>query len=56
MSAATSAEAVGIYRSVPVGDDAGAPKPDGATTVREVGLPDTRVPAGVGVLGVVSFC
>lgn len=56
MSAATSAEAVGIYRSVPAGDDAGVPKPDGATMVTEAGLLGTRVPAGVDVLMDGSFC
>lgn len=44
MSAATSAEAVGIYTSVSAGADVAA------------GLVDTRVTADVDVLTGVSFC
>lgn len=44
MSAATSAEAVGIYTSVSAGEDVAA------------GLLDTRVTAEVDVLSRVSFC
>lgn len=44
MSAATSAEAVGIYTSVSAGEDVAT------------GLLDTRVTADVDVLSGVSFC
>lgn len=57
MSAATSAEAVGIYRSVSVGEDvATVPKLDAATIVTEAGLLDTSVTADVDVLSGASFC
>lgn len=57
MSAATSAEAVGIYRSVSAGEDVAAvPKLDAAIMATEAGLPDTRVTADVDVLSGVSFC
>lgn len=57
MSAATSAEAVGIYRSVATGEDeAAVPKLDAATMATEAGLLDTRVTADVDVLSGVSFC
>lgn len=56
MSAATSAEAVGIYRSVSTGEDeAAVPKLD-AAIMAEAGLLDTRVTADVDVLSGVSFC
>lgn len=57
MSAATSAEAVGIYRSVSTGEDETAvPKLDAATTATEAGLLETRVTADVEVPSGVSFC
>lgn len=57
MSAATSAEAVGIYRSVATDEDVAAvPKPVAAVMVTEPGLLDTRVTADVDVLSGVSFC
>lgn len=57
MSAATSAEAVGIYRSVSVGEDvATVPKLDAATIATEAGLLDTSVTADVDVLSGASFC
>lgn len=57
MSAATSAEAVGIYRSVATDDDAVAvPKLDAAIMATEAGLLDTRVTVDVDVLSGVSFC
>lgn len=53
MSAAASAEAVGIYRSVATGEDVAAvPKLDAAIMATEAGLLDTRVTADVDV----SFC
>lgn len=56
MSAATSAEAVGIYGSVGPGDDvAAAPKLDVAIMAAEPGLLDTTVTA-VDVLNAGSFC
>ena len=57
MSAATSAEAVGMYKSVATGDAVAAvPKLDAATMATEAGLLDTRVTADVDVLSGVSFC
>lgn len=57
MSAATSAEAVGIYRSVSTGEDVAAvPKFDAAIIETEAGLLDTRVTADVDVLSGISFC
>lgn len=57
MSAATSAEAVGIYRSVSAGDDVAAePALDAAIIATDAGLLDTRVTADVDVLSGVSFC
>lgn len=57
MSAATSAEAVGIYRSVATGEGAAAvPKLDAAIMATEAGLLDTSVTAEVDVLSRVSFC
>ena len=57
MSAATSADAVGIYRSVAAGEDVAAvPKLDAAIMATEAGLLDTRVTAAVDVLSGVSFC
>lgn len=57
MSAATSAEAVGIYRSVSAGEHVAAePKLDAAITATDAGLLDTRVTADVDVLSGVSFC
>lgn len=52
MSAAASAEAVGIYRSVATGDDVAAV----AIMATADGLPDTRVTADVDVLSGASFC
>lgn len=51
MSAATSAEAVGIYRSVVGEAEAAVPRLDAA----EAGVLDTKVTVDVDVLGV-SFC
>lgn len=57
MSAATSAEAVGMYRSAATGEDVAAvPKLDAAIMAAEAGLLDTRVTADVDVLSGVSFC
>lgn len=57
MSAATSAEAVGIYRSVATGEGAAAvPKLDAAIMATEAGLLETSVTAEVDVLSRVSFC
>ena len=57
MSAATSAEAVGIYRSGATGEDVAAvAKLDAAIMATEAGLLDTRVTADVDVLRGVSFC
>lgn len=57
MSAATSAEAVGIYTSAAAGEeDAAVPKLDGAIMATDAGLVDTRVTADVDVLSGVSFC
>lgn len=57
MSAATSAEAVGIYTSVATGEDeATMPRLDGAIIATEAGVLDTRVTADVDVLSGVSFC
>ncbi len=57
ISAATSAEAVGIYRSAATGgDEAAVPKLDAAIMATEAGLVDTRVTADVDVLSGVSFC
>ena len=57
MSAATSAEAVGIYRSVATGkDEAAVPRLVVAIMATEAGLLDTRVTADVFVPSGVSFC
>jgi len=57
MSAATSAEAVGMYVSVAAGDDVAAvPRLDAATVATDDGLLDTRVMVDVVVPSGVSFC
>lgn len=57
MSAATSAEAVGICRSVAPGEDeATVPRLDAAITAAGAGVLDTRVTADVEVLSGLSFC
>lgn len=57
ISAATSAEAVGMYTSVATGDDVAVVlKLDAAIMAAEAGLLDTRVTADVVVTGGVSFC
>lgn len=57
MSAATSAEAVGMYRSVSMGDEIEAvPTLDADVMATEAGLLVTRVTADVDVPSGVSFC
>lgn len=57
MSAATSAEAVGIYRSVATDDEeAAVPRLDVAIMATEAGVLVTRVMADVFVVSGVSFC
>lgn len=56
MSAATSAEAVGTYRSVVSDGVADVPKLDVAIMATDAGLLDTRVTAEEEVPSGVSFC
>lgn len=56
MSAATSAEVVGTYRSVVSDGVADVPKLDADITATDAGLLDTRVTAEEDVVSGVSFC
>lgn len=56
ISAATSADTVGMYTSVDPGDDEGVPKAEAAIMPTEAGLLVTKVTAAVDVLGGTSFC
>lgn len=57
MSAATSADAVGIYKSVAIGEgEVTVPRLVAAIIALEAGVEDTRVTADVDVLSGGSFC
>lgn len=57
MSAATSAEAVGMYKSDSTGEDVAAMlMPEAATIATGAGLVDTRVTADVDVPSGASLC